>query len=370
MSAPAKPPGAGAGRLPPGTPPATGDAPQPGPGATGTGQGRDAVGQLSRVPVGRSAGGDATLHLKCVRCSTVALEEGRGAWACPSCKASFPIRGGIPRSVGGEWYSESFGFQWKRFEGSQLDSANGTTRSRDTFLQKTGWPLHDLRGRRILDAGCGMGRFAEVCADAGAEVHAVDLSTAVEAAARNLRHRLGVRPYQADIMNLPFPDESFDFIYSLGVLHHTPDTRAAFLRLPSLLKPGGCVAIWVYSSTVVLSWGGRTLRRLAPSLPKSWLLWACRIAIPLYHLHRMPGIRRVTSALVPTSMDPDPEWRWLDTFDWYSPAFQWKHSYEEVEAWSREAGLTEIRRGEFPVSVRGIRPRSPSRTGPAALPRP
>jgi SAM-dependent methyltransferase len=207
-----------------------------------------------------------------------------------------------------------------------------------------------------------MGRFADICADAGAEVHAVDLSTAVEAAARNLSHRPEVRIYQADIMNLPFPGESFDFIYSIGVLHHTPDTRSAFLRLPPLLKPGGSVAVWVYSSTVLLSWGGRALRRLTPSLPKSWLLGACRIAIPLYHLHRMPAIRRVTSALVPTSMDPDPKWRWLDTFDWYSPTFQWKHSYEEVEAWFREAGLTEIRRCEFPVAVRGTRPaRSGSR---------
>lgn len=329
MSPPAERPRAGPGRLIPAATPAA---------------------------VGRSAGGNATLRLKCIYCGTLGLKQGRAAWACPTCGASFPIRDGVPRFVGGEWYSGSFGFQWKRFERTQLDSANGTTRSRDTFLQKTGWSLADLRGKRVLDAGCGMGRFAEICADAGAEVYAVDLSTAVEAAARNLGRRPEVRVHQADIMNLPFPDESFDFIYSIGVLHHTPDTRAAFLRLPPLLKPGGCVAIWVYSRTVVLSWGGRALRRLALSLPKSWLLGACRIAIPLYHLHRMPVIRRVTSALVPTSLDPDPEWRWLDTFDWYSPAFQWKHSDEEVEAWFREAGLTEIRRGEFPVTVRGVRP--------------
>ena len=55
-------------------------------------------------------------------------------------------------------------------------------------------------------------------------------------------------------------------------------------------------------------------------------------------------------------MHPEPEWRWLDTFDWYSPKYQWKHTYEEVEGWFREAGLVEIHRGEFPVSVRGIRP--------------
>jgi hypothetical protein len=58
---------------------------------------------------------------------------------------------------------------------------------------------------------------------------------------------------------------------------------------------------------------------------------------------------------LPTSLNPDPEWRWLDTFDWYSPRYQWKHTYEEVERWFEEAGLHQIERGPFAVSVRGTR---------------
>lgn len=299
------------------------------------------------------------MELKCLRCGTKGLRDGGGAWKCGSCGATFPVLAQVPRFVAEELYSESFGFQWNRFARTQLDSASGTTRSRETFEQKTGWSLGDLRGKRVLDAGCGMGRFAEVCANAGAEVHAVDLSTAVEAAFQNLGHRPNVRLYQADIMNLPFPEESFDFIYSIGVLHHTPNTKAAFLRLPPLLKPGGAIAIWVYSKTLRSLWGSEILRKLTPSLSKSWLLQASRIAIPLYHIHRVPLVGTVTSHVLPTSMHPEPEWRWLDTFDWYSPTFQWKHTYEEIEGWFREAGLTKIRRGEFPVSVRGIQPGSP-----------
>ncbi len=261
--------------------------------------------------------------------------------------------GHIPRFVPEEFYSESFGFQWKHFARTQLDSANVTTRSRDTFVQKTGWSLDALRGKRVLDAGCGMGRFAEVCAEAGAEVHAVDLSTAIEAAFQNLGHRSNVRLYQADIMNLPFPDESFDFIYSIGVLHHTPSTKAAFMKLPPLLKAGGAIAIWVYSSELQALVGGEILRKVSPRLPKRWLVRMCRIAIPLYYLHRIPRLGVFTSIVFPTSMDPDPQWRWLDTFDWYSPTYQWKHSYEEVEGWFKEAGLTDVERGSFPVSVWG-----------------
>jgi SAM-dependent methyltransferase len=298
------------------------------------------------------------VKLKCIRCGAVGLRDNGGSWKCEGCAAQFPVLAQVPRFVNEEIYSESFGFQWNRFARTQLDSASGTTRSRDTFVQKTGWSLNDLRGKRVLDAGCGMGRFTEVCADAGAEVHAVDLSRAVEAASRNLEHRPNVHIYQADIMDLPFPNESFDFIYSIGVLHHTPNTKAAFLQLPPLLKAGGAIAIWVYSTRLRLLWGGEILRKLTPSVPKSWLLRASKIAIPLYQVHRTPLIGMVTSIVLPTSMDPNPQWRWLDTFDWYSPKYQWKHAYAEVEGWFREAGLIEIRRGQFPVAVSGIRPPS------------
>ncbi len=296
------------------------------------------------------------LELKCVRCGNPGLQQTEHGWSCGSCMTTFPVRDGVARFVPDESYSASFGMQWNLFARTQLDSVSGTTRSRDTFVQKTGWPPETLRGKRVLDAGCGMGRFAEVCADAGAEVYAVDLSAAVEAAYRNLGHRPNVHIYQADIMNLPFSAQSFDFIYSIGVLHHTPSTKAAFLKLPPLLKPGAAVAVWVYAKKLKMLLGSEILRKITPSLPKAWLLRASRIAIPLYHLHRLPLIGIVTSVILPTGMEPDPEWRWLDTFDWYSPRYQWKHAYEEVEGWFREAALTEVRRGAFPVAVRGVRP--------------
>lgn len=295
------------------------------------------------------------VELSCLACGRAGLRGTDAAWRCPGCAREYPIVGGVARFVSRELYAESFGYQWNRFSRAQLDSATGTTRSRDTFVEKTGWALGDLRGARVFDAGCGMGRFAEVCADAGAEVHAVDLSTAVDAAARNLGHRANIHLYQADIMRLPFAPDTFDFVYSIGVLHHTPDTRAAFLRLPSLLRPGGRIAIWVYASR--LRWLGTSplLRTVTPRLPKPWLLRLSRVAVPLYHVHRMPLLGRLTRGALPISLDPDPEWRWLDTFDWYSPRYQWKHGAAEVEAWFREAGLTMIQRGSFPTSVSGVR---------------
>jgi SAM-dependent methyltransferase len=304
---------------------------------------------------GATAAETSRVQLQCARCARSPLRHTPSAYECV-CGARFPIVDGIPRFVDSERYSESFGFQWNRFARTQLDSAGGRQISRRTLVEKTGWSLESLAGRSVLDAGCGMGRFAEVCAEAGAAVHGVDLSVAVDVAAANLRHRPNVRLYQADIMNLPFAESSFDFIYSIGVLHHTPDTRAAFGRLPGLLKPGGQLAVWVYSSRLRLFIGSTLLRLVTPRLPARWLLQACRVAMPLYHLHRVPILGRITTVLLNTSLHPEAEWRWLDTFDWYAPRFQWKHTFEEVERWFHDAGLTDVRRGSVPVSVRGTRP--------------
>ena len=296
------------------------------------------------------------MQLRCVKCSGGSVALNGNAWVCLHCAARFEIVLGVARFVDSQAYTGSFGFQWNHFAKSQLDSANGTTRSRDTFLEKTGFALEELRGKRILDAGCGMGRFAEIVAAAGAEVHAVDLSAAVDAAHDNLDGRGNITFYQADILNLPFAEGTFDYIYSIGVLHHTPNTRRAFQRLAPLLRPGGRIAIWVYSTKLRLMIGSEIIRPLTSRLPKPLLLELCRIAKPLYHVHRLPVVGLATSALLPTSLNAEPEWRWLDTFDWYSPRYQFKHTNDEVAGWFREAGLIDLVPLSVPVSMSGRRP--------------
>jgi SAM-dependent methyltransferase len=264
----------------------------------------------------------------------------------------------VPRFTG-ERYAASFGYQWNRFSRTQLDSANGTTESRDTFVEKTGFPLEDLRGKRVLEVGCGMGRFLEVVADAGAEVVGIDISTAVNAAFSNVGSRPNVDILQADVFALPFADGAFDYIYSIGVLHHTPDTRKAFLELPRLLAPRGRIAIWVYATRLRMFVGGALLRQLTKHLPTRVLLELCRVARPWGAMVRaipQRHLRFLAQLGATVSLHPDPDWRVLDTFDWYSPRYQHKHSRAELRRWMTEAGLTELRDLEFPVSMSARRP--------------
>ncbi|MBS0548338.1 MAG: class I SAM-dependent methyltransferase [Proteobacteria bacterium] len=264
---------------------------------------------------------------------------------------------GVRRFVESDSYAQSFGREWNWFAQTQLDRPEeNRAESRQTFAEKTGLGPEDLAGKTVLDVGCGMGRFAEVALSMGARVVGVDLSTAVDAAYGNLGDRPDAAFLQADVFDLPLREESFDLIYSIGVLHHTPNTREAFLRLPRLLKPGGRIVIWVYTSERRIGYAASDLyRRFTTRMDDERLLRLCKAAGPIGALYRTrPG--RYLSPLLPVSHHPDPEWRVLDTFDWYAPRYQWKHDWDEVEEWFRTAGLEEIRRHGVPVAVSGRRP--------------
>lgn len=268
-----------------------------------------------------------------------------------------PRSGGLLRFVQSDSYARSFGREWNWFTETQLDRpTEQRTESRETFTLKTGFSPAELRGKTVLDVGCGMGRFAEVAAAHGARVVGVDLSVAVEAAQRNLGDLPDTAFLQADVFNLPFRPESFDLIYSIGVLHHTPDTRAAFAMLPRLLRPGGRIAIWVYSRERRLRYlSSDVYRRVTTKMDEERLLKLCRAAVPLGSFYRT-RLGRYLSPILPVSRHPDPEWRVLDTLDWYAPKYQWKHGWREVEGWFEDAGLADIRRHEVAVSVSGRRP--------------
>src|SRR5438445_4709008 len=138
-----------------------------------------------------------------------------GALACARCGREYEIAGQIPRFVSRDNYASNFGFQWNEFRRTQLDSHTGLPISRRRFLAQTRWDEARLAGKLVLDAGCGAGRFAEVALALGATVVAIDYSTAVDAAWRNLAPHPRLHVVQADIYVLPFAPATFDFVYSL-----------------------------------------------------------------------------------------------------------------------------------------------------------
>ncbi|PIQ79851.1 MAG: hypothetical protein COV79_02965 [Parcubacteria group bacterium CG11_big_fil_rev_8_21_14_0_20_41_14] len=305
--------------------------------------------------------------LICPRCKKelslkIKKREGKeikeGTLICTRCHRHYSIVNFIPRFVKVDQYVGNFSFEWQRHRTTQLDSYNHNHISRNTFLAKTGFDPKELKGKLVLDVGCGMGRFSEIAADYGAQVIGIDLSYAVEAARQNLKKRPNCQFIQADVFHLPFKSNSFDFIFSIGVLHHTPDTKKAFLALPRLLKPRGEIAIWVYGANTFRPYVhfGRFWRILTPHLPKKLLYYFSFFSVPLYFTYKIPFFGTLLNLLIPYSTDPNWRWRILDTFDWYSPKYQWMHTYPEIIGWYEQAKLKVLKVLPYEASVLGQKP--------------
>lgn len=171
-----------------------------------------------------------------------------GKLVCGSCSQSYPILRGIPRLLPGTvplealQTSEGFAFEWKRFS-DLLDIYEGQ------FLD---WiaPVDRafFRGKTVLEAGCGKGRHTDLASRYGAAaVVALELSSAVEVCHAHCGGRPNVHVVQGDILRPPLR-KAFDYAFSVGVLHHTMDPRAAFLSLAGRVRKGGAVSIWVYGA--------------------------------------------------------------------------------------------------------------------------
>jgi SAM-dependent methyltransferase len=305
--------------------------------------------------------------LSCLSCQgDLRLEN--SALICNSCQRAYPVVKNVARFVDAEIYAGSFGYQWLTFRDTQLDNEQ-SRRSEEDFRRRTGFTPEDLAGKLVLDVGCGMGRFADIATRWGAYVIGIDLSNAPEAAAENLSGR-DSSFFQADVFKLPFRPESFDIIYSLGVLHHTPNCEQAFKALPPLLKPGGRIAIWLYSRYNNWYKMSDVYRKVTRRMSPKVLQKLCYGVIPLYGIHqvlrKIPLVGRPASGAlayaIPMAFHKDPKWRVLDTFDWYSPWYQSKHTYEEVFRWFEDSGLVDLRVILQPISVAGSKPDAPARS--------
>jgi len=260
------------------------------------------------------------------------------------------ISGFIPRLCR-EDYCRTFSFQWARFKNIQLDSRNGRELSRRRLLDNTHWTMDELRGKTVIECGCGPGRFTEIFLGAGADVVAVDMSLSIDVNLENNGLRDNLLLIQADIADLPFFENRFDFVFCYGVLQHTPDPAAAFRAIAGYLRHPGKISVDVYRkmdrpspwSTPKYFWRPLT-KRLKPETLLSVLSWY----LPKYididtRVRSTPRVGEILAGLIPI-----PCWNYLhngytreeriqhaimDTFDALSPAHDHPQSAAQVRAW-------------------------------------
>jgi len=249
-----------------------------------------------------------------------------------------PIVRGIPRFVPSQLYASAFGLQWNVHRYTQLDSRTGADLSETRLERCLGTPLAALDGKTVLEPGCGAGRFTELLVRAGALVHAIDLSAAVDANLHNIGAKPTYRVAQADIRAIPFPPASFDLVLCLGVLQHTPSPEDSILALWTMVKPGGQLVIdhytWTLSRVTKLAPLYRViLKRLPPATAKRITDRLVDLFFPLHwalrHAHwAQMLLSRVSPCLAYCHFAPEltraqhDDWCRLDTFDQLTDHYQ------------------------------------------------
>lgn len=187
---------------------------------------------------------------------------------------------------------EDFGREWRRFDQAELSSEELEKEFNRYFKI---FPWESLpEGAIGFDLGCGSGRWAKLAAEKVGKLYCIDASIeALKVARRNLNGADNCLFVNASVDGLPFADDSFDFGYSLGVLHHVPDTAAGIACCVAKLKPGAPFLIYLYyafdNRPFWFRWLWRctdALRRLVSKLPfevKCWVTQgiACLIYYPL-----------------------------------------------------------------------------------------
>lgn len=309
-----------------------------------------------------------------------------GALRCTACATAYPIVAGIPRILAPSLLAQvrarhpRFFAEHPQFIPLHTRSDDPLAETLESFTRQrldldlpgpelaAQWrvnlqrnlgdaiELEELRGRRILDVGCGFGRHMRVASDHGAEVVGVDLSGGVEIAHRNTEGRPNCHVVQANIFDRPFRDGCFDVVWSFGVLHHLPDPAAGFRTMIDFARPdGGLLAIWVYgyrgmSFTYRLS-HMRTLHAVTRTLSGPARVRASQVVAALLSALYWEPLRALKTLGLGRIVDRLPlkdyvahgfTARVAGVHDRLSTPITHFHDHDELMAWLADAKLTDV----------------------------
>jgi len=268
--------------------------------------------------------------------------------------------------------TKTFSDKWRRFKSYGIEPQHeeflfGWYAKKFGLKSRAELPAFYAERGRVLEVGPGSGfntRF--IARQCRGEVYALDISEAAHTTFGNTRGLPNCTVVQADLMQAPFADDSFDLIVADGVLHHTPDTRAAVRALYGKLRPGGQFFFYVYRQMgAVRRFSDAHIRESFTRLDPEACYAACEPLTELgRELSRLGATITLTKPIdilgIPAGTHDvqrliyynflkcfwneafDGETNNMVNFDWYHPHDAWQHSQKEVEGWLAELGVREF----------------------------
>lgn len=238
----------------------------------------------------------------------------------------------------------NFSAEWDNHDlGGKTWGMELADRVRWFFVEPLRVPVEELRGKVLLDAGCGNGSQSVAYTKLGLEVIAVDLSTGLEHGHAFRKLHVGADPtrvhfIQGDLQRPPLARASVDLIHSAGVLHHTPDTRKTFRALRPLLKPGGTFYVWFYRYEPVVTPVVNAMRAVTTRIPSPAFARLARLmALPFI------GFCKTVNAVgLRAYGEINRREAALALMDIFGAPYAHYHSYAEVEDWYRAEGFTTV----------------------------
>ena len=235
---------------------------------------------------------------------------------------------------------EYFGYEWRKFmnwgwleeddipKEDRIKYMGGfISNTISAFKTKSLMNGDDLaKGKLILDAGCGNGRFSNQAAEYGAEVIGVDIGTG--AASENTIERDNIHIIQGDLFKLPFKKNVFDTAFSIGVLMHTGDAYQAFKSITSYIKVGGVFTTHVYHKlNPIWEINDFVLRKITTNMSIESNIKFANFMSKLGRLLSKMKVLNVANLFIrvqPTL---------IHMYDWYSAPIATHHTYDEVKNW-------------------------------------
>lgn len=249
---------------------------------------------------------------------------------------------------------KDFGTEWTRFNQSNLDEDEQRAIFDAYFAV---FPWEELPENAVgADIGCGSGRWAQLAAARVGRLHCVEPSDAIYVARENLQNLSNVEFHHVDVDHLPFADESLDFIYSLGVLHHIPNTSEALKQSVKKLKKGGFALIYLYyrfDNRPMWFQGvwraSDAVRKVTSQLPAPAKhrvadLLAATVYWPLTRIAKAADLAGLDSSNIPLSSYRDKSFYTMrtDALDRFGTRLEQRFTRSEIQEMMRSAGLTDI----------------------------